>query len=246
MLTNSLGQQVATELAIFPIITHDVKHGLFRCLGTGFFIQAEGWFVSAKHVLVNKGKVLGNAMAVQRLDSDETVIRYITHLSVHPAADILIGKLGAMYDMNAKQVPTLASPPFILNCSLLTGKESVISFGYPNTQRHVEGTKSTFRFQGNWSSGEIQEYLAGGSPLVKNECYQSSLAVDHGTSGGPVFHNSEVIGVVSSAMTVEENAELLSFITPVRLLLDLPLISGDGRRVSVKQLIAEKAIEGKM
>src|SRR5688572_11506266 len=94
MLSNSIGQ-VNNEQAIFPLISFDKTTSSFRCLGTAFFIHQDGWFVTAKHNLFDKNN---NAhpmmMAVQSLTDSTRITREITHLCVHPEADIVIGQLG--------------------------------------------------------------------------------------------------------------------------------------------------------
>ena len=68
MLKNLHGQEINHELAIFPIISFIKNRRVFKCLGTGFFIHPMGWFVTAKHVLLDsKDDLYENLMAVQSL-----------------------------------------------------------------------------------------------------------------------------------------------------------------------------------
>ena len=243
MLKNSSGNIIENEQAIFPLISFDSKQAKFKCIGTAFFFNSLGWFVTAKHVLFsNNSKMFEMIMGVQTLSTGVRVLRLITHLSIHPSADIAIGKLGVARDGKALEVPHELAPTFSLSFKKLEPNDKVIAFGYPRTTKNIEGTETTFSLLGRWTEGEVKEFLPNGSTLLKNKCYQTSMYIDTGASGGPVFKNNIVVGINSTGWDLEEGIEPLSYITPIDLVLELQVHIDDDRTVPVKYLIDAKHI----
>jgi S1-C subfamily serine protease len=237
MFTNKWGHTIEHAQAVFPLISFDKKHTKYKCVGTGFFINPTGWFVTAKHVLLNNNDdVYEMIMGLQTLSTNTSVLRIVTHLSIHPTADIAIGKLGIARDGNAQEVEYELTPIFNLSFKKLETNDEIIAFGYPRTTKEVDGRLVTFNFVGKWTKGFVQSFYPEGSPLVRNKCYQTSMFLDTGTSGGPVFKNDLVVGINSSGWDIEGD-EPLSFITPIDLLLDLQVAIDDTTILSVEDLI---------
>lgn len=224
MFRNSIGQEIGNEQPIFPLISFEKKSSKFKCLGTAFFIHPFGWFVTAKHVLYdNNQNVPEIILGVQTLSNKDHVSREVTHLSIHPSADIAIGRLGIARNGRAVKVQYELASPFVLSFKTLKLNDPIMTFGYPRTLNKVEENLITFNFKGTWTNGLIQDFCPEGSPVVRNRCYQTSMLIDTGASGGPVFKDNFVVGINSSGYDLLIGEDPLSFITPIDLLLDLEL-----------------------
>ncbi|WP_332737583.1 S1 family peptidase [Flavihumibacter sp.] len=238
MLTNNLGQTIAHNQAIFPLIAYVKRTPNFICVGTAFFINPNGWFVTAKHVLYdNNNNIFSMIMGVQTLSNKNLVLRPITHLSIHPQADIALGKLGQARDEKAQETDFEMAHIFKMSMKPLEINDKIAAYGYPRTSREFTHPHISFNFTGNWTTGLVQSFLPEGSPIVRNRCYQTSMFIDSGSSGGPVFRNNCVVGVNSSGMDLEEGSEPLSFITPIDFLLDLQAEENEQGLFSIRDLI---------
>ena len=188
------------EQGIFPLIEF-VKHTQqFRCLGTCFFINGFGTFVTAKHV-IKHAKASSMMYIVQMLSDSTAVNREITYLSIHPTADIAVGQVGVARDpLTAKEVEYELAPNCSLSFKRLENGTPLKSFGYPHTSLAVEGTMYTFQFRGVWSRGYVEDYHFDGFSRLKNSCYQTSIRIDSGCSGGPVFKDGHVVGEIQAVL----------------------------------------------
>ena len=154
----------------------------------------------------------------------------------------MTGQLGIATDGNAIPVDYELSPIFKISYNILDPADKIIAFGYPCTEKIVNDTKTTFNFTGIWSQGAIIDYHPDGSPLVRNRCYQTSMKIDTGASGGPAFKNNYVVGLNSSGWDVEKHEEPLSYITPIDYLNDLSFEVEENIYKSVEELIKMKVI----
>jgi hypothetical protein len=244
MIKNKFEQEIKESQAIFPLICFIREKEAFECLGTGFFVNPAGWFITAKHVLCDRNdNGPRHILAVQTLKNGGQVVREVTHMSFHPSADIMVGKLeDKARDIYAQPTPYEFAPHFNLSFKKLDEGEDIIGYGYPKTVRSISGRAYTFDFTGNWSRGSITEFLEDGSALLQNKCYATTMRIDSGASGGPVFHNNCVVGVNSSSWELPEEDTPLSYVTPVDLISDLLFPLNHERNISVQDLIKINAI----
>ena len=247
MLKNRIGEEVSHERAIIPLISFNKSRQTFRCIGTAFFVNSSGVFITAKHVLYDSNhKMFEMVMGVQALSTGDIVSRQISHLCIHDTADIAIGKFeDKAYDGNAIEVEYELAPPFILSFQPLEQNDEIMSFGYPRVGRETIGTNTTFNITGIWTSGVVKEYCPNGGFLLQNRCYQTSMHIESGASGGPVFKNSQVVGINSTGWHLEEGQEPLSYITPIDYIFDLQFELENGQLVTVKELVEQNFIQTK-
>lgn len=244
MLKRADGHIFEDKRVIFPLVCFIKKSNEYKCVGTGFFIFPKGWFVTAKHVIFNnKGREYDKIFAIQALEDNENVFREVVELNEHPNADIAFGQLGEPTDGKFRPVDFEASPILKISLQNLECQMELLCFGYPHSKTTHDGTLTTFTCTGIWSNGKIVEYLPNGSPLVKNKCYHTSLKVDSGSSGGPVFYNNSVIGICSSGMDIENGDEPISFITPIHYLKELSLEVESGVRKTVDEMLRENILK---
>ena len=236
MFKNSLGELVARETCIFPLITFDPMKKLYTCLGTGFFIHPFGGFVTAKHVFFdNDGQHRPTLYGIQSLADGKRVMRTLKHLAVHETADVAIGMLGDAKNNNEFNRSPPAASSFILSFGELNEGDQVSTYAFPNTTSEwTEDGAQEFTFQGTWQEGVVEAYHPEGLGLVRNPCYQTTMRVDGGASGGPVLKGATVYAVNSSGMDFMDG-DTMSCVTPVNLLKDLRLPGSNGP-LSVQQL----------
>lgn len=247
MLKNSLGGYSKLEEAIFPLVTFSPNLKLWKCVGTGFFIQPMGGFVTAKHVFQDAdGKTLPTLYGVQTTVNNELHIRPVSQIVPHPTSDIVIGMLGRSRYGNGDHARKQSSVYFTIDVRGLTIGDEITTYAYPlSMKEETDDGLTGFTFQGKWSSGKVVDYHPNGASLLKGPCYQTSMFFDHGASGGPVIRNSLVVGVNSTAMTIHPDEEPVSFITPMSEVLSLS-VRHNGKIISVKDLIREGYLEVKV
>jgi hypothetical protein len=243
MFKNSLGNETYQEEPIFPLVSFFPAKGIWKCVGTGFFIQPLGGFVTAKHVFFeNDGSHLPSLFAVQTTSTMERHIRVLEHFVPHPDADIAVGFLGKRGIGGGVNTEPEIATNFTIDLNRLETGDKVRTYAFPLTKSEIlEEGKTEFVFSGKWAGGEIVNYLENGSPLVKNRCYQTTMSIEHGASGGPVLKNDLVVGVNSSAMTLPQGEIPISFVTPIDFILDLSVPNGK-TLISIKELVKNGSI----
>lgn len=244
MFQTSVGTKIQAEELIMPLVTFDPAKAEWRCVGTGFFIQPLGGFVTAKHVFQNNdGTDLATLYGIQTLSNNERHVRPVVDINYHPNADICIGMLGKRRLSDGSDLPASIAPAFSLDLRQLPIGDSIKTFAFPLTKtEYLEENKAEFTFQGKWSTGKIEDFHEQGFSLLKNRCYQTSMHIDHGASGGPVLRNNLVIGVNSTGYQLAEEDGPLSFITPIDYLLEMTVKNPDGSFTSVIDLMKDDSI----
>lgn len=224
--------------SIFPIVTYNPTRKEWKCLGTGYFINPVGAFVTAKHLFVDSdNKTKQTLYGIQYISENEQHIRPVNNYPiVHPNADIMIGTLGKRRIIKESVQPNI-SKYFAVDFNQLNVGDKISTFAYPKTIRNVLNAKDTeFTFKSSYSEGEVIEYLKDGAYLVRNRCYHTTLQIDSGASGGPVLKNGYIVGVNSSSFDLEDGEEPISYITPIDYILDLKVIE-NGNEIPVKDLV---------
>ncbi len=220
---------------IFPIIYHNTKTDLYHAIGTGYFFHANGGFITAKHVLFDKGKQLHPCYAIQTLEDGRRFKREIRVFFAHPEADIGVGMLkGQLIQGGApKLVLSLAislTPPQI--------GDAISTYAFPKSEVSFEGDSQIGIFQGTWSRGTIKKLVPKGEHhLLKSDTYETNMHIAARASGGPVLRGVHIVGVNSTGWDTEEGQEPLSNITPVYEVLDMVITDGDGKETTVRDLM---------
>lgn len=234
MLKNSKGVLVASEIVVFPIITFINNKKGFRCLGTGFFIEEHGGFITAKHVIVDSNnEPLKEIYGIQSLNDGTRLLRQLYFQDCHPKADIAHGMLGNVKNYDGSYSKPPIAETLAITLDDIKVNSDVKTYGYPIQEiedAHMDTV--TITFQGIPSVGEILQNCPDGSLITRNACYETSLTTQGGHSGGPVIYNDAVIGVNSSS-TMDGNP---SYFTPISFILDLKARDSDGTVLTFREV----------
>lgn len=230
---------------IFPIVTFNPEEEVWNCMGTGYFINPVGAFITAKHLLFIEGKQTEKTLyAIQNIDDKEYHVRPVKQIVPHENADIMIGLLGPRR-IETENHPAVPNKYFALDLEPLNTSDKISTFAFPKTEKmELENGETEFTFTGKYSEGEIIDFHQNGTSRVRNRCYQTNMRIESGASGGPVLKNGYIVGVNSSSFELPIDDEPISFITPVDYILDLE-VKENSKLISVKSLINNHYIKTK-
>lgn len=235
---------------IFPIVTYAPDEKQWRCLGTGFFINPVGGFITAKHLFIDlDGSHEPTLYAIQSF-GDERHLRVVTKLFADQNSDVMMGTLGARrLPVSVKDIRPENNDFLALDLDPLSIGDEINTIAYPNTlSRNILSLDSDkhateFTFNSVNSKGKIIDFHDRTS-LVANKCYQTSMRMDGGASGGPVFRGNFVVGINSSSYKLENHEEPISFVTPISFILDFTVKEKE-KEISVADLIKNGHIKVK-
>jgi Trypsin-like peptidase domain len=233
------------EETVFPIVTYNPKTEKWKCLGTGFFINPVGGFITAKHLLFDEGKMMEpTLLGIQKISEKEYHVREINTLSAHNNSDMMIGLLGKRRK-DYKGIEPELSKYSVIDFETLKIEDEIYTYSFPNTTSiELNEQDEEFTFKGTYSRGKIIDYHQSGTSRLKNRCFQTNMKIDGGASGGPVFKNGYIVGINSTSFNLLDGGEPISFITPIDYILDLFVVE-NGKEITVKQLIEKGYIKTK-
>lgn len=233
------------EEATFPILTFNPDLKEWICLGTGYFINPYGAFITAKHLFIDENGQMEKTLYSAHKGNGVEYIRSVVSLSAHLKADIIVGMLGK------KRIGSQSfDAPLANYCTLdlnpLSKGDKIYTYAYPNSQsKDLNDLETEFIFKCIYSKGEIIDFHECTSK-VKNRCYQTNMKIEGGASGGPVFKDNYVVGINSSSFDLgfDEEQEPISFITPIEYILDMK-VKDNGKLIMIKDLISNGHIKSK-
>jgi len=185
--------------AVFPIITADRRLQYSRqFLGTGFFIDSEGTFLTAKHVLdgpeLGKDEQLAGVIIPHGLKAYRILdVRYCEMF------DIAIGRLEGAEDIDGLQLAT-GDPP--MNRDVIC-----VEFSGTSSEKLVDG-HTAMVFHPYFRKGNIiAEYVSRYPEPVPTECFELSFPALQGASGAPII--VEMSGLVAGMVIANIERHLL-------------------------------------
>ena len=194
------GEEVDPSHGVFPILTQRPNREMVA-IGTGFFVAPGGIFVTAAHVVdVVIGENGENKAPLGLLhfsEGNEYFLRPIGHVTRHLRSDVAVGVAAPMHHNETgepKPNPVLslaANPPEV-------GSE-VCTYAYPRTAIK-SGSPQRVTVVPGFFAGRIEKhYPDGRDKMLPGPCFQTSIVVDAGASGGPVLvPGGSVVAVNSS------------------------------------------------
>jgi hypothetical protein len=223
VLKDENGREINALEPVFPILTGDTEEKKFECVGTGFFVNSNGLFVTAKHVIEDKEGVLLNPFfAIQTVDGRHFT-RYRKCLVRHPTADIAFGCFSdRFYERKNYYEQKILGKAYRMSLDKIKVTDKFLTFAFPESKVVEEADGEYGLFDGTWEQGEVIEYLPNGNGMhLKDECYRTNHKLPGGSSGGPVIKNGVAVGVNSTAFPSEPGKIEVSYITPIRKLLEI-------------------------
>jgi hypothetical protein len=228
------------RLAIFAIVTRPTPTSL-RLLGTGFYVQPKGGFVTAAHVALEAEKLIceqpGSVVISHTMPDGRTFFRPIWRLFLHPTADVAFGVPGAEF-VNDRTGEIYRAKVLCLKNTPPDVGAPISTWAYP-LHRLVgdEATGQVLQLQPTFYNGVLQKLFSERGPSAKLNppYYQTNIHLYGGSSGGPVFNfDGEVFGVASCSY---DGAEDIAFVTPAAALLDIEVPERIGEGEAGAQLV---------
>jgi hypothetical protein len=225
---------------IFPIFLASGV-GPWHPVGTGFFIGNPGIFVTARHVVMDSdGQFLPALAGAPLLFREKRVeLRPFLQLAIHPRADVSVGILGTPVD-GGRPSP---NGRFVLTEEVPDDGSEVFTLAFPKSE--LVGSERAFAmsFTTAAAKGILQRHYPEyrDRVMLPARCYQTSLDLQSGSSGGPVaFGDGRVFGINSTGM--DSDGQPVGYVSSIADILDLELheiIPPDGKQrewVSIRDL----------
>ena len=213
-LRDGSGKPIDPNVAVFPLIKKQ-PGGLYKFVGTGFFISENGLFASARHVLTEQLPSGSSLFGVHSLENGEFLLRPVVSYAVHDVADVGVGMLADVSDQDGN---ALTNPQLVLTKSQPTVGDWVFTYAYPHTTQDL----NMFNFSPRFYHGKLEEEHPKGRDrhMMPGPCCRTSIVIHGGASGGPVFgREGRVFGINSTGY----DEMTLSYISQIIELLELEL-----------------------
>jgi hypothetical protein len=202
---------------VFPIVTVD-RDDICTVQGTGFYITASGLFATAAHLFAEDfadHRKNGTEFVIPHiLDRDHILMRPISKFVLQKDWDVCIGQaapsLSGRYDGSI-----INHYPFLELRSVPAGT-ACWTIGYPLNKKFKKDKMLDHDFRPTIRYGRILDLLDSNTNeyrRVPQTHFRTSLQIDSGASGSPVFlENGAIVGVASSGFDFADGEEPLSSI----------------------------------
>jgi len=240
---NQDGKVIEHPDAIVPLISLD-SNSEFYFIGTAFYITSNGLLMTAKHCLYDKDdNLLDNLWVYHFLPDGGYVIREIFMENVFISDDYDIAYLmpTELSDKGGRLLTNSALQ--ITNVGPQIG-DQLSTYAYPDSGIvYFDSGDSFHMFNANFFLGKCEDYHDKGCGILKNPCYQTSVKIKSGSSGGPVFNkDGAVFAVCSTGLDLIPGESDLSFVTPLAPSFNMTIKDATGKIYSIMDLINMKFI----
>lgn len=201
---------------------NDVRQVSAEGLGSGVYVDEEGYIITASHVVHNAESIMvlfpsGEKAPAKVKSSSEAADIAIIKTLYKPNNKIPVAKLGDSDLSNIGEKVMIIGAPY--------GLEHSLSVGY------LSGRHS-------------QKSLVSGTTRI--EYLQTDAAINHGNSGGPMFNmNGEVIGIVSHILSESGGFEGLGFASSIDIAKDI-LENKSNRWFGIDAILLDKKMAGSL
>ncbi len=183
----------------FPLISHDAE-GRCRIVGTGFYVNDGGMFLTARHVIedVMQDDVQIAPLIALHLHSStglfgpsECLFRPIVQCWVGERADVALGYAATATNLSGERLVNWA---WTLSWNVPVEDEFVVTYAFPNSAVSDDGRR--IRLAPNAYAGRVQ---ASGdfrdSIMMPFPFIQVSCRIHGAASGGPMLAGANVVGI---------------------------------------------------
>lgn len=186
--------------------------------GTGFLLNKDGYLMTCYHVIDKAKDIYVEFPELSKQLKARTIVK-------DPKNDIAILKID---DLNIDSVFIKFS-----NEPIQTG-DNIFTLGYPYA---ISGMGKEIKF----ADGKISSKTGFNGDI---NSYQSTIPVQPGNSGSPVFNEKgEVIGMINAKFKESDN---VSYIVKTPLLQNVMTLSNDNIKLSEKNTIANNSLQNKI
>lgn len=208
--------------AVCAVVRQHADQRTIEFVGTGFFAAKGGLFITARHVLdtVREDDPRGpfGLGIVQFIPGSGFVERPVRRAIISNQSDIGIG---VSAEMTSPTRGRLDNPVLRLSTRDPAVGESVFTYAYPDTVTIPSDGLTQLHVNPHFYEGKIEEHFPErrDASVLTWPCFQTSIHLHGGSSGGPVFDSSgAVFGVNTASMAPYTD---VSYVTKVRDALDL-------------------------
>jgi hypothetical protein len=221
------GTAVDPSSAIFPIL-RSPQGELPVVVGTGFYIAHQGLFATARHVLEEcfdtQREPTIPLTIVHRFPAENRIVfRPVTRAFLHNSSDIAVGMAAPM--RHGATGDDLWASSLVLSSKAVEVGCAVTTYAYPNAIT-IGDESDEHRIYVNplFYAGEVVQCFPEGRDriMMPGPCYQTSMHLHGGASGGPVFDSrtGRVCGINSTSFA---DATDVSFISMINGLLEIDI-----------------------
>lgn len=235
---------------VFPLCAQG-KGKKWRFIGTAFFINHFGVFVTAKHViqefLDGRSSPEDDALCGFLVMRDNTVAPLrVLHASAHLTADVAVGRLALLQNRETGEIrPTMSFPMTMKPAPV---GQQAFTFAYPQTVVDASQSPQKFQIAPWFFDGAVTQHFPSGRDrvMLPGNVYETCITIKGGASGGPVYdENGNVFGVNSTGIDGTD----ISYVSSISDIMDLVICDmnhPDGTHwdtITIRELIELGAIE---
>jgi len=179
------------------------------------YVAGSGILITAKHNLFDKkGKLFDNLGVYHFLPDNHYILRPIKRGVYSNEFDIACCLAPDILDREKNLV---ISPSLILTNELPKEGDQLCMSGYPDSRVTKIDGAAAFNAISEFYLGTCGEFHGEGFGLLKNPCFQTTIKIKSGASGGPGLDKSgHVFAVASTGYDFgNDEEENISFVTPI-------------------------------
>lgn len=221
------GNIVSPEEAIFPIMKEIDKEN-WEIIGTDFYLTPNGVIATARHVLADvineiRNKQKHTVFLAHFYEGNKWLARHITQAILANDADVALG-LPAEFKHN-RTGKLLRSKVLTLTTKIARTGDRITTYAYPKSYTK----RKEVQLFSDYYEGKVVKYHPNGRDrvIMPSACYQTSINILPGASGGPVFSpDGHVIGINSTSFNGQPDISFVSCISRL-LRLSIPINGND-------------------